>query len=135
MALIEWTNALSVGIDSVDSQHKKLIGMINELNDAMGKGKGNDALGKIFGDIVSYTATHFAHEEKHFGLYKYPDEAKHKAEHAELVKKALELQATYKGGTLAPTLATMTFLKDWLSTHIMKSDKAYSAYMVSKGMK
>ena len=54
---------------------------------------------------------------------------------ADLVKKALELQATYKGGTLAPTLATMTFLKDWLSTHIMKSDKAYTAFMVSKGMK
>ena len=35
MALITWTDNLSVSVTEVDEQHKKLVAMINELNEAM----------------------------------------------------------------------------------------------------
>ena len=35
MALIEWSDDLSVKVKELDVQHQKLIAMINDLNDAM----------------------------------------------------------------------------------------------------
>jgi hemerythrin len=46
MALVVWTEQLSVGIKEIDYQHKKLVDLINELNDAMRTGTGNDILKK-----------------------------------------------------------------------------------------
>jgi hemerythrin len=59
MALITWNDSLSVKVAEIDEQHKKLIAMINELNDAMRLGKGKDVLGKIVNGLVTYTTTHF----------------------------------------------------------------------------
>ena len=47
MALITWNDTLSVNVEEIDQQHRTLIAMINELNEAMKLGKGKDVLGKI----------------------------------------------------------------------------------------
>jgi hemerythrin len=41
MSLIQWNDRLSVHVAEIDGQHQKLVGMINDLNDAMRQGKGN----------------------------------------------------------------------------------------------
>ncbi|MGA2938094.1 MAG: hemerythrin domain-containing protein [Syntrophobacteraceae bacterium] len=63
MALIQWNDSLSVNVVDIDKQHQKLVGMINELNDAMRQGKGKDALGKIVNGLIIYAGTHFKTEE------------------------------------------------------------------------
>ena len=42
MALINWNDSFSVNVAVIDQQHKKLVDMINDLNDAMKQGKGKD---------------------------------------------------------------------------------------------
>lgn len=78
MAFVNWNDSLSVGIVEVDNQHKKLVGMLNDLSEAMKARKGNEVLGKIISDVVAYTRTHFAVEEKYFAQFCYPDAAEHK---------------------------------------------------------
>jgi hemerythrin len=39
MALITWGSTLEVGVSAIDTQHKKLVDMVNALNDAMTQGK------------------------------------------------------------------------------------------------
>ena len=39
MPIMTWTPALSVGIDSLDAQHKKWIDTLNQLFDAMKRGQ------------------------------------------------------------------------------------------------
>jgi hemerythrin len=53
MSLIEWTDNLSVNIDEIDTQHKKLVGFINELHLAMKGRKAKDVLGKIIEEFNS----------------------------------------------------------------------------------
>ena len=75
MAIIEWTNDYSVGIQSINSSIKYRIGLINKLHDAMRKGEGKKILSDIFEEIVAYTKTHLKNEEALFDKYNYPDTA------------------------------------------------------------
>ena len=135
MPAIVWSEKLSIGIQSIDVQHRKIVDMINDLQEAMTKGKSKEVLGKIFDDLVSYTAVHFGYEEKLFLTHGYSDSAAHKKEHEDLVNKALDLQKKYKGGNLMISLETLDFLGDWLKKHIQGTDRKYSAYMITKGVR
>jgi hypothetical protein len=39
-SLITWGPSLEVGIKAIDEQHKTLVKLINDLNDAMSSGRG-----------------------------------------------------------------------------------------------
>ena len=136
MPLIEWTAQLSVGIDSIDEQHKKLINMINALNDAMLTGSSNELLGKIFTGLAAYTQKHFAYEENMFAEYGYPNSQEHKRQHSELIAQVVELKENFMEnpqGTISADL--MLFLKRWLTNHILRTDKEYTEFLISKGVK
>jgi hemerythrin len=134
MALISWSDALSVNIKELDDQHKCLIELVNNLHDAMKTGKGNAVIGPILSDLLSYTSFHFATEEKYFQQYAYPEFPRHKKEHDALTQKTKALNASYREGKLTITIEVMTFLKDWLSNHILISDKKYSSFLCSRGL-
>lgn len=136
MPLIEWTNELSVGIQSIDEQHKKLVNMINALNDAKLSGSSNDLLGKIFSGLAAYTQKHFAYEENMFAEYGYSNSEEHKRQHSELIAQVIELKERFMDnpeGTISDDL--MLFLKRWLTNHIMRTDKEYTEFLLSKGVK
>jgi len=135
MAIIQWNENLSVGIDVFDRQHKKLIDLINQLNDAMSVGKGKDVLGKILTELINYTQYHFSAEEKLFGQYAYPEAQAHIREHVNLTQKATDLKKAFDSGKTIISVQTMDFLKDWLNNHILKTDKKYGPFLNSKGVK
>jgi hemerythrin-like metal-binding protein len=83
--------------------------------------------------LVSYTTFHFAREEEFFAKTGYPA-ATHKKEHDDLVKQVLELQARYRSGELALSLATVEFVKNWLINHIQGCDQKYGAHLNAKGI-
>jgi hemerythrin len=131
---MEWSPALSVNVKQFDDQHKKLVNMVNDLHDAMKIGKGNEVLGKILDGLISYTASHFADEERLMTTHAYPGFSAHKVEHEKLVKQVLELQQKFRSGQPILTNNVMTFLKDWLVKHIQGDDKKYGIYFNSKGI-
>ncbi len=134
MALINWTESLSVKIKSIDDQHKVLIGLINELHDSMRAGKGKEAVGKIIDELVDYTRYHFGYEESIFAKIGYVESAAHKRSHIALTDKVVDLQKKFKEGSLSITIETMSFLKTWLSDHIMGTDQKYTGSFISKGI-
>lgn len=134
MALLEWTAKYSVNIKEMDEQHKKLFDMINELHDAMKGGRGKEVLGGIFTGLIQYVGTHFAAEERLMSAHAYAGYIAQKAEHDKLTKKALELQKNFQEDAPVVTMEVMNFLKDWLQTHILGSDKKYGPFLNSKGI-
>lgn len=134
MALMEWSDKLSVGVKELDEQHKKLIGMINDLHDAMKTGKAKDVTGNILAGLIDYVSTHFANEERLFRTHAYPDYMQHKAEHDRLTQKVIESKRQFDAGTLMINIDLMNFLKDWLQNHILGTDKKYGPYLNSKGI-
>ena len=134
MALITWSTDLSVNVKGFDEEHKKLINMVNDLHSAMGAGKSKEAMEKILTGLVDYTKTHFAAEEQLMQKHNYPGYQTHKAQHVELTTKVVDFQNKLHNGKAIVSMDVMTFLKDWLSNHIMTIDKKYGPYMNEKGV-
>lgn len=135
MPLMTWNEKMAVGVNLLDTDHQKLVGMLNELYDAVTKGHGKESLGKVLDGLVDYTKIHFAHEETFFAQTNYPEAAAHKKEHDALTQQVLEVQKKYKSGvTTTLSLEVMNFLKNWLVNHIQASDKKYGPYLNSKGI-
>jgi hemerythrin len=135
MPLITWNNTLSVNVQEIDSQHKRLVELVNQLHDAMSQGKGREVMGATLAGLIDYTRTHFAAEERLMTAHAYPGYGRHKAEHDALTKQVVDLQGQYQAGQPVLTIEVMNFLKDWLSKHILEVDKQLGAYLNSKGVK
>ena len=135
MAFFNWSDSFSVGVEEFDEQHKKLIAMLNGLYDAMKEGRAVEALGPLLSDLIAYTRTHFANEERLLAEKGYPDFEGHKQEHDKLTQRVLELETQFKLGKAAISLDTGKFLKEWLQNHIQGSDKKYGIYLNSIGLR
>jgi hemerythrin len=132
MAFMEWTDSLSVRIETFDNQHKRLIVLLNELHEGMRAKKGKEAVDKVLDGLVEYTRSHFAAEEAAFDAHGYPEAAEHKKEHAELLAKVGELHEKHHKGSLFVSIEVLDFLNAWLKNHIMMTDKLYGTFLAGK---
>jgi len=133
--LFPWSDSYSVEIGIIDVQHKNLVKIVNDLHHAMVGGHGKEQLGKILSSLVSYTQAHFKTEENFMESHRYPEYANHKAEHDRLTRTVLDFQGKFQKNEVGLTLEVMDFLKDWLGKHIMGTDKKYTPFMHSKGVR
>jgi len=135
MALMTWTDRLSVGVRVLDDDHKRLVGMLNELYDAMQAGHGKETLGRTLDGLIEYTKLHFAREETLFRQTGYPGAAAHKQEHDALTRQVIEVQQKYAAGAASSlSVGVLTFLKNWLVQHIQGSDQKYRPHLNDKGI-
>lgn len=126
MAYFTWNDSLMVGNSFIDNDHKKLVGLVNDLHEAMAQGKGKDIVGKTLNNLIKYTAEHFKREEDEMKRINYPGALAHKQEHEKLVREVLDLQKKFNEGNALLTVKVSKFLKDWLLDHIMKTDMSLS---------
>jgi len=126
MAMMEWNETLKLGHSMIDNDHQKLVGLINALGDAMSMGKGSNVAGNVLNELINYTRTHFAMEERLMTLHNYPAAAAsvHRAEHIKLVQEVVDFQNKFNAGTAVISVALLHFLMEWLTHHILESDKA-----------
>lgn len=136
MSLIAWNDRFSVGIASIDKEHQKLVGLLNEFYDAVQSGKGKESLAGVLAALIDYTKMHFANEEQLFAKTAYPDAVAHKKAHDDLIRQVLAIQEKYsKGANATLPSETLNFLKNWLLTHIQGTDKKYSSHLVGHGIR
>jgi len=136
MSLITWSEKYSVGINTVDTQHKKLIYLINELNAALKDGRGDEVISKTITELIAYTQYHFTTEEKFFKQTGYPEFDEHKMEHEQFVKNVTGYADEFaKKKSLALAIEVSNFLWTWLSSHILTIDKKYAPWLIEHGVK
>ncbi len=130
MSLVNWNPELSVYIDELDDQHKAWLNIINELHDAMLKGKSNDVLEKTIIRLNDYTKKHFSTEESYLEKYNYPEIDSHKELHKNFIKRISEITEKFSQGKNAfLSIEIMEELRDWLIKHIKSADKKYGEYI------
>lgn len=125
MAFIEWSDQLSVNNIAIDSEHKKLVNITNKLHEAMSKGEGSKVMENILTELIIYTKTHFANEEKLMRANNYKDLDEHITQHKSFVNEVNKFYTNFKSGSFTISISVLNFLKNWLIDHIQGSDKKY----------
>lgn len=136
-SFVEWEERYSVGIASIDNQHKKLVDFTNALFEGCRQGQefAADSFKSTLKDVVLYVKEHFQTEEKLFEQFAYPDTDAHRKQHQAFVYKVLEEVANFENNQKFVPNKFVRFLRDWLLEHIAVSDQAYSEFLKSKGVK
>lgn len=128
MPRIIWDETFSVNVKEIDEQHQKWISIINELHDSLIQGKNlSNITGKSLKSMADYSEFHFRFEEAYMEKQRYEDLENHKLEHEkfrEMIKKYVRDE---EDGKLILNTEVMKVLMDWLTNHILITDKKYSS--------
>ncbi|ABZ92920.1 hemerythrin [Leptospira biflexa] len=140
--IANWDVKYETNISEIDSQHKKLFRLINQIETIYEENQNHlSAKSKSLVDAVSeledYTLSHFLIEERVMELNQYPDLEAHKKQHDRFTDKILELKNRLTSGTLLSNDLELNqffsdligFLRLWLTNHILQEDMNYKPFI------
>ncbi len=134
MTFMPWRDDLSVGLESIDEQHRWLLEATNRLHDEMSQDvRHREVIIEVIEGLIDYTVNHFIMEEELFYRHGYPDADAHKALHDHFTKTLLDILSHYEEGKEIGA-EVLELLKNWLVQHIMVVDKAYVPFLAEKGV-
>lgn len=126
---IVWGHVLSVGVDEIDEDHRKLVNIFNILNHAVTDGESSEYLAAVLEELVNCTVWHFSHEERLMLKYGYEGIEEHKATHRELIESAKEMQQNLLQAGESMSDEDIEVLERWLTGHILTDDMRLGAYL------
>jgi hemerythrin len=126
---IVWSKILSVEVEEIDEDHRKLVSIFNTLNQAVREKESADYLAATLEELINCTVWHFSHEERLMLKYRYPEMEAHKAEHRDLIESAKELQAKLLQADKLVADEHIVFLERWLTEHILTTDMRLGSYL------
>lgn len=131
MAYFHWTEAMSVGVEALDADHRSLVRIINMLHGLKDDASGVAAIvERVLDTLKLYGRVHFKREERVMDAARFPGGAFHRAEHQGFIEYVERLRARY-GRSDDPKMARELFdyLTGWLRHHILIQDMAYKPYV------
>jgi hemerythrin len=121
---LAWSNELSVGNAIIDSEHKNLLVMVNNIEQLL-KAKDTSNLSHELELLENWLCTHFENEEKIAQAVGF-DFTKNKLEHQNLLKELHRIIDELKAmnGIWSEKTAKKHFqyLCDWLTGHVIEED-------------
>lgn len=129
MKAIVWSKILSVGVEEIDEDHRKLFGIFNELNRAVMAGASADYLAATLEELINCTVWHFSHEERLMLKHGYDGIEEHQTEHRELIQGARDLQQQLLAAGQGVADEQIAFLDRWLTAHILTTDQRLGAFL------
>lgn len=132
MNIIEWDPIYTIGIDTFDLHHQKLISLLNDAYSSIIDTADRSAQQKILDELCAYADYHFAAEELAMNQRHYRGMASHLVEHTVFRTKVAELQGKFAGGDDLFCTDMLLFLEEWLINHILKVDKEYAIALQDK---
>jgi len=139
MKKIEWRDELRVGIESIDTDHKKLVQLTNDLIDAVTHHRPKEDILTVYNELVDYTQYHFAREERFMtgncDSYTPVDQQHHLKQHRYFINKLhrIKKELTHiENGSDPRLLDIVEFLVKWLLDHIIHQDLSLTSCIYNK---
>lgn len=130
----EWSPGMSVGVSSLDDQHRQLFELLAEFQRASSADAEAALLREVVQGLVDYTKIHFAFEETLLIKHDYPELGIHRAAHRKLAEQ-VERYAEVASSGAGPLGAELYFfLRTWLNGHIRGSDRRYGPFLNAHGV-
>ncbi len=124
----EWNKRFNIGIDSIDTAHRKLFSIVQKLiHLSKDENNGPWACAEGIKYFKNYTAEHFTDEENYMQSINYPGYGIHKRLHDDMRFKtlpALEKDLTESDYSQESIQHFLGICLGWLTTHILIEDRA-----------
>lgn len=129
----EVTKDLETGNALIDSEHRELFKMVNNLQDACTKGQGRSQVETAAKFLVDYVKKHFRDEQNLQTSVHYPGYPAHKKFHENYIAQISAAANTIlvKNADIA-SLAELNRMVGLLIAHIRTEDKKLAAFIVSQ---
>jgi hemerythrin len=133
---IEWSDALAIGVEVIDDQHKNLIERLNRVSVALASNQGEKEVASTLDFLIKYTDYHFSEEEKYMEKYNYPGLAEQKEKHDIYKKLLTQLEEEFieDGASKALANSIDTLLINWLTKHIEGIDVKFGKFLQEKNI-
>jgi hemerythrin len=126
--MLQWTEEFETGEPIIDSQHKLLVGYINQL-EGMSHVTNPDRheaefLLNLVDFVENYTLVHFQHEEGCMARHHCPAHAENQAAHAEFLQFFRQFKLRFESeGCRAELLQQLhDYCCAWVRSHILRID-------------
>ena len=125
MSILPWSSLMSVHNELIDSQHKQLLDMINDVDVALEFGRSSDIFIDVFPDLLAVAKKHFWTEEQIMAAACYNGLDNHRKEHSSLIQKMTDINTEIAHGNAVDYKQVCAFLGSWMATHMMGEDQEY----------
>jgi hemerythrin-like metal-binding protein len=132
--MLEWNENYSVGIKMMDTQHRKIVDLINELFTMNEHRPQERQLKKVFEKLRDYIQNHFRDEEELMLKHGYPEYPEQKREHEAFIDRVCEFQKDFLKRKPSALINIFNFVWDWFAHHIVEMDKKYQTYFAARGL-
>ncbi len=122
MALLQWKDQYSIGIEAVDYEHKELIDLINELYDEWTAKGSKQSIEAFFGDLFKGISAHFALEERFMREHHYDQLALHKSDHERLLDEIRDIMDDFEEEKDIGSGDLARRLEAWFARHFETHD-------------
>jgi hemerythrin len=122
MSLMQWKPEYSVGVESMDDEHREMINLINETYEKLGSNPDALQVEECLGDIFSTVSMHFALEERLMRKNNYAEYQAHKDDHEDLLDQIRDLMDDFAADTSAGAVRLEQGLSDWFAGHFSTFD-------------
>ena len=131
--LIEWTDALLVGHQRIDADHRALVTMINRLHDAIEAKTNREALSDILHFLAEQAYRHFRFEEWLMETSEFPGAQHHLVSHRKLTDELDLLLYTLEISPDESLLAATDFFENWFVDHVIHDDAVLARHLAGRG--
>jgi len=129
--MIEWKNDYLLGIEKIDEQHKELFRIAADIYELIKNQLITDKYDKILqliSELKDYTVFHFSSEEEYMQSIGYRKFFSHKVEHDDFIEKINNVDLDKIDLDHEQYLIEiLDFVVNWISKHILETDRAYTA--------
>ena len=138
MDSLQWGRLPELGIEEIDREHREILDLMSRLRNVLrapSPGRaGQEALGSILDEGVSFIQKHFASEETMMQQSLYPGYLDHKKEHELFLGRLLDLRSQMQTGAKMLTLDTLNLMGNWLHHHVLETDKPLVPHLVKAAL-
>ena len=134
MKTINWRDEFSVGVAEMDTQHKKLLAMINRLIEEQHTLTDPKTIAELLTGMTDYAQEHFRAEEYLMAEYDYDRKIQQEKEHKAFIDKTISFISAADMGPNILSAALLEYLGKWLVGHILTEDMQYKDFFKNKGL-
>jgi hemerythrin len=122
--VLEWTKKMSVGNETIDSEHKLILALVNDVDSAI-RTKDDAFIGQALNVLEQATRAHFENEERIAQAINFPFD-EHNLEHRYILDElqAIKEKLADNQGEWSESVAEYyyMFLSNWAVEHVMEDD-------------